>query len=340
MVTTMFNFDWPLVLMFLPLPFLIILLIPRSKREDAALRVPFYQRAENAIHEGRTLSHNSAWITIIPLALIWILLVGAAAKPQWVGDAISIPTSGRDLLVAVDISGSMELEDMVIDRKQTSRIVVVKDVVGEFLERRLNDRLGLILFGSQAYLQSPLTFDRKTVNRLLQEAQLGFAGKQTAIGDAIGLSIKRLKDRPESQRVVILLTDGANTAGEVEPRKAADLAKQAGVKIYTIGVGADEMIQNNGFFRQRINPSVDLDVESLQYIADTTGGKYFRARNPKDLARIYDLLDQLEPIEQDEEFFRPTRSLFYWPLGIALLLSFCFASLSTMFPILFSRAVN
>ncbi len=321
----MLDFVWPWAFLLLLVPPLVFVLAPKARRDEAALRVPFYQRAASAMGEDHALAYSPAWISAALLIAIWVLLAGAAARPQWIGEAIALPTSGRDLLVAVDISGSMDTADMVVEGQQIKRIHVVKFVVGEFLERRLNDRLGLILFGTQAYLQSPLTFDRKTVNRLLQEAQLGFAGKQTAIGDAIGLAIKRLKDRPESQRVVILLTDGANTAGEVDPRKAADLAKQAGVKIYTVGVGADEMIEYMGPFAQRVNPSADLDEEALNYIADTTGGQYFRARNPQELQRIYRTLDQLEPIEQEEELFRPTQSLFHWPLGTAFVLSFLLA---------------
>lgn len=336
----MYSVEWPWVLIFLGLPFLVYVFVPKSKQEDAALRVPFFHRVDTIIQEQSGFSNKTSWPTLLLLSIIWGLLVVAAAKPTWVGDPISLPTSGRDLLVAVDISGSMEQDDMVFEGDRFSRIRVVKHVVGDFLERRESDRLGLILFGTQAYLQSPLTFDRKTVNRLLQEAQLGFAGKQTAIGDAIGLAIKRLKDRPESQRVVILLTDGANTAGEVDPRQAADLAKQADVKIYTIGVGADEMIEQFGFFRQRINPSRDLDEASLTYIAETTGGRYFRAKNPEELAQIYALLDELEPVEQEDEVFRPTRNLFYWPLGIALIIALVFSGYSIVSPNLLKREVN
>ena len=169
-----------------------------------------------------------------------------------------------------------------------------------------------------------MTFDRSTVKQLLDEAQLGFAGEKTAIGDAIGLAIKRLRERPADSRVLILLTDGANTAGEVAPLQAAELAKQTHVKIYTIGVGADQMttpgIFGSSFGSRTINPSLDLDEESLQKIAQLTGGRYFRARNPEELQNIYELLDELEPIEQAEETFRPRKSFTHWPLGIALLL--------------------
>ena len=324
----MFEFVWPWVFVLLPLPVLLHLILPRAKKEDAALKVPFFEeiRAYQQQEKGVVLNRNI--INLILLSLIWILFISACARPQWTGEAVSIPTSGRDLLLAVDISGSMETADMVVENNQIPRILVVKYVVGEFVKRREADRMGLILFGTQAYLQSPLTFDRNTVNKLLQDAQIGFAGEQTAIGDAIGLAIKRLRDRPESQRVLILLTDGANTAGEVAPKQAADLALQAGIKIYTIGVGANEMIVTQGLlgvFSHKINPSSELDEDTLTYIAETTGGKYFRAHNPQELEQIYQLLDQLEPIEQEKEYLRPISALFYWPLATALLLSLLLA---------------
>ncbi|WP_086932456.1 vWA domain-containing protein [Agarilytica rhodophyticola] len=324
----MLEFEWLWMFLCLPLPLLVYFFLPKAQQEQASLRVPFFHRAERALNQQSGLSRSQSLLNLCVLGLIWLMLVSAAAKPQWLGEAITLPSSGRDLLVAVDISGSMETADMVVEDQQIPRVLVVKYVVGEFLERRVNDRLGLILFGTNAYLQSPLTFDRKTVNQLLQEAQLGFAGEKTAIGDAIGLAIKRLKDRPDSQRVLILLTDGANTAGEVAPRKAADLAKQAGVKIYTIGVGADEMVVRQGLFgtfNRKVNPSADLDEATLQYIAETTGGQYFRARNPAELAGIYNVLDTLEPVEQEADTYRPTRSLYFWPLAAALITSLLLA---------------
>lgn len=319
----MLDLAWPWVLLILPLPLLTYWLLPRAEQKLSALRVPFFNRLSDAsLSEHNDLPHR---VISFLLALAWCLLVIAAARPQWVGNPVSLPTEGRDLMLAVDISGSMETPDMIVQGEQVPRISIVKYVVGEFVKRRESDRLGLIVFGTQAYLQAPLTFDRVTVNKLLQETRLGFAGEQTAIGDAIGLAIKRLRDRPEGKRILILLTDGANTAGEVSPRKAADLARIAGIKIYTIGVGADVMEVQGGLFRQfsrQINPSADLDEETLQYIADQTGGAYFRARNPEELQEIYALLDQLEPVEQEAEVFRPISALYFWPLGIALLLSF------------------
>jgi Ca-activated chloride channel family protein len=245
----------------------------------------------------------------------------AGSQPKWVGDAITLPSSGRDLLLAVDISGSMGTEDMSLNGKMVTRLAAVKAVVGEFVERRRGDRLGLILFGSQAYLQAPLTFDRNTINTLLTETPLGIAGGKTAIGDAIGLSVKRLLDRPAANRVLILLTDGVNNVGEVSPIQAAKLAAQEGITIYTIGFGADEMAVSGLLFNRTVNPSAELDTETLTEIASLTGGLYQRARSTQELANIYLALDELEPIEVDQETYRPEKSLFFWPLGSALVLS-------------------
>lgn len=320
----MFSFDWPWIFLALPAPYLIYKYLPAVSNQSAALKVPFLQRIDEIESTASLSRGNFSALRMILLSMLWIALLASSAKPQWVGKPINLPSSARDLLVAVDISGSMETADMVVENQQIMRIIVVKYVLGEFLKRRESDRVGLILFGTNAYLQAPLTFDRATVNQLLQEAQLGFAGEKTAIGDAIGLAIKRLKDRPEAERVLILLTDGANTAGEVSPRQAADLAKEAGVKIYTVGVGASEMLVDRSRFsrfKRRVNPSADLDEETLNYIADTTGGLYFRAHNPEELETIYEKLDALEPVEQEKETFRPISSLFHIPLAIALFLA-------------------
>jgi Ca-activated chloride channel family protein len=316
----MLNFLWPWAFWLLPLPVLAYLILPKAGKEEAALFVPFYEDvlAFGRQHE-RTSGANLARGLL--LLLIWSLLVGAVSRPQWVGEPVALPTVGRDLLLAVDISGSMAQTDMISDRQPVARLDLVKKVVNEFIERRVGDRLGLLLFGTEAYIQAPLTFDRQTVKILLDEARIGFAGGNTSIGDAIGLSVKLLKERPANSRVLILLTDGSNTAGSVEPLTAAELAAQIGVKIHTIGVGADEMVVRGFFGTQRVNPAADLDEDTLRKIAGQTGGRYFRARNPEELAQIYQIIDQLEPVEQESEIFRPVKTLFYLPLAGALVLS-------------------
>jgi Ca-activated chloride channel family protein len=326
----MLTVEWMWALLLLPLPWLYRYLLPVAKTPDeSVLRVPFIDDFKQATSGGLVLKKDR-WFFWLGL-LAWACLVVAASRPQWVGAPIELPVSGRDIMLAVDLSGSMEMEDFVLDNsRRVDRLTATKAVAGEFIERRMGDRLGLILFGRQAYVQTPLTFDRKTVRTLLDESAIGLAGKETAIGDAIGLAVKRFRDMPAtngasqaeplSKPILILLTDGANTAGEVEPVKAAEFAAQEGLKIYTIGIGADQLIVPSLFGARRINPSADLDEDTLTAIAEKTGGKYFRARDTRELEKIYQLLDELEPIARESKSFRPRTSLYYWPLAIGLLI--------------------
>ena len=322
----MIEFLWPYAVAALPLPLLIYLLLPKASHQEPALRVPFFSQASR-LTEASQGTTSRAFLRRLVMLIVWFSLVLSATQPQWIGEPISLPTSGRDLLLAVDISGSMGTEDMTLGGQQTTRLNVVKEVVGDFVERRRGDRLGLILFGTRAYLQTPLTFDRNTVKTLLMETPLGIAGGKTAIGDAIGLAVKRLQTRPAENRVLVLLTDGVNNVGEVEPAQAAKLAALEGIKIYTVGFGADEMIVPGFIFQRTVNPSAELDVETLTEIATQTGGLFQRARSADELAAIYRALDELEPIEQDQETYRPVRSLFWYPLGFALITSFVFCLL-------------
>jgi Ca-activated chloride channel family protein len=314
----MFQLEWPLVLMLLPLPWLVYLALPASTlQQQTALRVPViddFRLGEMQTGQAK-LQRWQQWLSL----LAWLLLVLAASRPQWLGESIAVPVSGRDLMLAVDLSDSMRTGDFKIGDQQVNRLQATKQVASKFIERRRGDRIGLILFGTQAYLQTPLTFDTKTINRLLQESAIGLAGERTAIGDAIGLTIKRLDLESDNSRVLILMTDGANTAGEVTPLKAAQLAADRGLKIYTIGIGADEQIEATWFGIRRLNPSAQLDEATLRAIASLSGGRYFRARDSKELANIYDLLDELEPVLRDTQNLRPIRALFMWPLAIALL---------------------
>ncbi len=316
----MIQFEWLWAFALLPLPLLLRLLLPAAKtQQEAALNVPFIEDFQAVSSQSTSISQQR-WPLLLAI-LAWCCLIIAAARPQWIGDPIELPTSGRDLMLAVDLSGSMDTADFKLSGRVVNRLQATQAIAGEFIERRVGDRIGLILFGEQAYLQTPLTFDRDTVRILLYEAVIGLAGQATAIGDAIGLMVKRLGDDENVDQVMILLTDGANTAGEVAPIKAAELAAEKGLKIYTIGIGADEMIVQSLFGRQRVNPSADLDEKTLSAIAETTGGKYFRARDADELMKIYDLIDQLEPIEQEQQLFRPMKALYVYPLAAALLLA-------------------
>jgi len=311
----MIQIEWPWVFALLPLPLLLRFILPAANTvQDAALRVPFIEDFNNNISSSKSINVQK-WLLLLA-TLAWICLITAASRPQWLGDRVEIPISGRDLMMAVDLSGSMQEEDFTIKGRTVNRLQAVKYVGSDFIKQREGDRIGLILFGQQAYLQTPLTFDLKTVETLLLESMIGIAGRSTAIGDAIGLAIKRLKDKDKESRVLILLTDGANTAGEVEPLKAAELAAEQGLKIYTIGIGA-EYVERNTFFSSRKVKNTEIDERTLNSIAEKTGGRYFRARDTKELHKIYQLLDQLEPVEQDSQSFRPIMALYYWPLTFA-----------------------
>jgi Ca-activated chloride channel family protein len=317
----MIHFAWPWLFLILPLPWLARRALPPvSPAHSAALRVPFPEDLEAVMQETAPRSGGRSWVLWIA-AIAWVLLVGAAARPQWLGDPVRLPVSGRDLMLAVDLSGSMAEQDFHLRGRWVDRLTATKWVAGQFIRRREGDRIGLILFGERAYLQVPLSFDRDTVHTLLEEAEIGLAGKATAIGNAIGLAVKRLRGRDEANRVLVLLTDGANTAGEVEPLEAAELAAREGLKIYTIGIGADARTLRDLFGTRRINPSADLDEATLQAIAEQTGGRYFRARDLAQLEEIYGLLDRLEPAAREERHFRPRNSLYPWPLAIALTLA-------------------
>ena len=328
----MLELTWPWVLAILPLPYLVYKLATRAPRQDAALYVPFFTMLTRLQSDSENIS-NGRTLSVILCAMIWLLLVAAGTRPQWLGDPVELPSTGRDLMLSVDISGSMEAQDMVIGNRQVSRISVVKRVISDFVER---DRLGLILFAAHAYIQAPLTFDRETVGTLLEEADIGIIEESaTAIGESIGLGVKHLRTRPENSRVLVLLTDGVNNSGEIDPLQAGQLAAIEGIKIYTIGIGADQVIQRSFFGARAINPSAELDEAVLTQIAEATGGRYFRARDVNDLVEIYEELDRLEAIEQDDQTYSPTKVLFYWPLGAALLLSFLLALLSIPWSLLF-----
>jgi len=329
----MWMFAWWWVLLALPLPWLARRFLPGDSLDSsAALKVPRAIPFADLAGAGAAV-RNLRWPAAV-LWSVWTLAVLAAARPQFVGEAVSLPVSGRDLLMAVDLSGSMEEQDFQLDGRWVDRLTATKAVAAQFIENRVGDRLGLILFGREAYLQTPLTFDRATVGTLLEESAIGLAGKETAIGDAIGLAIRTLDDAgvEEGRRVLVLLTDGANTAGEVDPLKAAELASQRSLVIYTIGIGADALTVRSLFGLRQINPSADLDEKTLSAIAEMTGGRYFRARDTAELAEIYDLLDELEPAESDTAGYRPVAEFFFWPLGLAALIGAA-AALAVALPV-------
>jgi Ca-activated chloride channel homolog len=309
----MFEFAWPWMFVFLPAPILVWWLLPPYRARQASVQVPFFERLAAAT--GQTPQRGAVVlqrrrIQMIFAALIWCLLVAALARPQWVGDAVTREVSARDLILAIDISGSMEQADFRSpDGTTLTRLDGVKRVIREFIAKRRGDRVALILFGTKAYVQVPFTQDLQTAAQLLDQTQVGMAGQQTAVGDTIGLAIKTLEASTAKQKLLILLTDGNDTASRVPPEHAADIARQNGLAVYTIGVGDPAASGDN---------RVDLGV--LQSVAAVTGGRFFRAEDGAQLQAIYADIDRLAPAKLDTLSWRPKLPLFQWPLGAAVVL--------------------
>ena len=306
------HFAWPWVALLLPLPWLLRRWL-RPLAPGQALHLP---------HPGLTLAsierHPAHSATLGWLALAWLCLVAAAARPQWIGPPQAQQRSGRAMLLAVDLSGSMRTDDMQLAGQDVSRFEAVEAIASDFIARRAGDELGLVLFGSRAFLVTPLTYDLDAVRAQLQGAAVGLAGTETAIGDAIAVAVKRLADLPAQARVLVLLTDGVNNAGSIAPEQAAAAAKAAGVRIYTIGIGATQMRVPDFFGMRLVNPSADLDQAMLTRIAQQTGGRFFRATDTGELSDAYRAIDALEPMPQHGPTLRPRHELFRWPLAGAM----------------------
>jgi len=311
----MIHIVWPWMAMLFPLPWLLRRLLPAAALQGGALFIPF-AASTSAEWADATPSHSRLRSSLF--MLVWLLLIAAAMRPQWLDEPLPVPTTGRQILLAIDVSGSMSAKDMENNR---TRLNVVQKVAGEFISKRQGDQVGLILFGTQPYLQAPLTADLNTASQFLRDTVVGVAGTLTAIGDAIGLAIKRLHNYQKAsgkqgEMVLILLTDGGNNAGLMDPEAAARMAASAGLRIYTIGVGA--LPQQNIF---GVTGNVALDEKSLKSIARITDGEYFRASDTAALKKVYAQIDKLEPSTGKEQWYRPHSEWFIWPLAISLLLS-------------------
>ena len=310
------GFAWPWLLLALPMPWLLRRLLPPVPGAAAALKVPYGSRIE-AIADARGPARHArgpgalAW-------LAWALLCLAAARPQQLGPPVQPPQSARDLMLAVDLSGSMGDEDMALGGMAVDRLTAAKAVLADFLDRRAGDRVGLIVFGDRAYALTPLTRDLASVRQQLADTVVGLAGRATAIGDAIGLAVKRLRAQPREERVLVLLTDGVNTAGQLDPLRAAAIARDDGVRIHTIAFGGDAR-QVSVFGMPIQLGGEDIDESTLRRIAALTGGRFFRARDTGQLAGIYAEIDRLEPIRQPGQQVRPRIERYPLPLAAALL---------------------
>ena len=298
----MLTFAWLWMFALLPVPVLVRKLMPKIDSKSASLKVPFFREvAEQSFTTGAP-----SRLSIILAIIAWLALVTAAARPLWIEESVKVPITGRDLLIALDISGSMQQTDFSVSGG--SRFSAVREIAGEFVQRRAGDRVGLILFGSLPYLYAPLTFDVDTVVDFLSGSQVGFAGQRTAIGDTIGLAVKVLRERSAENRILILLTDGENSAGSINPVQAVQLAVQYGVRIFVVGIGPDQALAANSGSSRNILP----------HIAQDTGGVYFHASNSEALQDIYQQIDQYEPIEADEQRHTKATELYPWPLALSM----------------------
>ncbi|EGA68723.1 hypothetical protein VISI1226_03745 [Vibrio sinaloensis DSM 21326] len=307
----MANFDlvWWWSLLLLPLPLVIYLLAPPVSN-SAPIHLPYVPST------GQTAAPKNGLAKILA-SLVWVGLVLAMARPVWYGEPVTTQPKHRDLMLVLDLSYSMSQEDMSDGSDYVDRLTAVKKVVSDFAIKREGDRLGVVLFADHAYLQTPLTLDRTTVADQVNQLVLRLIGDKTAIGEGIGLATKTFIDSDAPQRVMILLSDGSNTSGVIDPIEAAKIAKKYDATIYTIGVGAGEMMVKEFFMTRKVNTAQDLDEKALMQIAQITGGQYFRARDAKELATIYDTINSLEPISKATQTWRPEKEWFMWPLGLA-----------------------
>lgn len=311
------SFAWPFALILLPLPLLWRFFKQRSQPQANGPYLP-EEIAQTLVDSNRAVMWPSRIRTLL-LWCIWIAIVCAVAQPR-VPMGIAIEAyNGRDLMLVVDLSGSMEKQDFTFDDTKVTRLDVVKRVAGDFVMQRQGDRLGLTLFADEAYVASPLTFDLNSVRHYIDEARIGLAGRSTALGDAMGLGLRRLNASTSQSRILILLTDGSNNAGDVAPDSAAQLANQLGIRIHTIALGADSMTIRQFGEDTVVNPSIDLDTDALQQIAEQSGGQFYRAKSTDELRQVYADIDQLERSEQPSPPFVPQRDLRIIPMIVALL---------------------
>lgn len=327
------HFANPQAAWLLLLPLVVYFMFPAIKKTYGdALKVPFLTDIKQIQSvSGKGISFKPAVfsaIKIFLLALVWVLMVLALCRPQWVGKPIPVKNEGREILLVVDISNSMSEEDFQYKNKMYSRLTAVKSVIDNFIDKRTSDRIGLVLFGTQAYLQAPLTYDKQSVKEILWNADAGMAGNSTSIGDAVGVALKNLAEsegKPEN-KVIILLTDGENNDGSLSLPQAIALAKEEGVKIYTIGAGSDSEGFFGGLFSIPVNTG--LDEESLQALAEETKGNYFRAKDVNSLFQIYNEIDKLEPMTSEGRYVQEVKELYPYAAAMALILFMILALLA------------
>jgi Ca-activated chloride channel family protein len=307
----MYELAYPWALSLLALP-LLMPLLPAYQESRDSIRVPFFDKlvelSEQRPHSGAIILRRDRFQYFL-VGFMWVCLVLAAAKPEWVGAPIEQQKSGRDLMIAVDLSGSMGTRDFVLpDGETVDRLQAVKQVLAELANQRAGDRLGLIVFGSASYLQAPFTSDHVVWSTLLAETEIGMAGQSTVFGDAIGLAIKLFKESASDNRVLIILTDGNDTGSIVPPIDAAKVAAAYNIRIYTIAIGNPASVGEEA-----------LDIDTIDRVTEITGGQSFKALDQQALQRAYHTIAELEPDLYETTSFRPRQSLHWLPLGVALI---------------------
>lgn len=306
-----FEIAFPWVFYLIPLPLLVYFLIPALRIRSPFLKFPLYADALDYTGEKPRKSafvKKRGWVKGTLLGLCWILLLAALSSPQLVGEPEYQVKTTRSFLIAADISFSMAQKDWEIPNGKISRWEGTKTLMQDFIQKRKGDRMGLIFFASNAYIQAPFTTDIQTVSQLVDETDVGMAGQMTHIGKAIAKGLEMFENDTIPSKVLLLLTDGVDSGTDILPNDAANLASKDSVLIYTIGIG------NPG------DNGSDLDENTLQEIAEITGGNYFLARDEEQLSQVYETIDQLEPIEIEEKKARPLTLLYPYPLGLALLI--------------------
>ena len=319
----MFQFDGMLWFLLLPLPLLVAWYWPAYRERRVTVRVPFLDRLACLTGQSLDVSPRASSVSRGQLVLnwlVWILIVVALARPQWLEEPLTRTLPARDLLVAVDLSGSMDTEDFTdTEGRQVDRLSAVKQVLRDFLARREDDRIGLIVFGSAAFVQLPFTADKEAVQQMLDETTVRMAGPKTMLGDAIGLAITLFERSEVPERLMIVLTDGNDTGSQVPPVRAAEIARDRDVLIHTIGVGDPTTVGEEA-----------LDETALKAVASATGGSYFHAADREELEQIYARLDELAPRKVETISHRPRRDLFHWPLAAAVLLTLLYHGLAAI----------
>ena len=323
----MLSFEWPWMGLLLIVPLGMWLLnrdraytSTDTRERKVTLLHPDLYNLQAAFSTHRPATTIGTRIYYLLLGLLWIGLTVALMRPQWLEPHTEERSEGYDLMLAVDASHSMEALDFTVAGNQVSRMQVVKGVMGRFIEGRHDDRVGLIIFGSRAFVLSPLTLDREAVRHLLDDLVPRIAGDGTAMGDALGLGVKKLRERPPGSRVLVLIADGENTAGTIPPLVAAQLAAREGIRIYAIGVGSDRKevpIVENG--RLITRDDLGFDEAVMRQIAEATGGNYFRGTDTSALESIYRRIDELEKSKAESRTVMIPHPLYRWPLGLALL---------------------